>query len=344
MKILINVSNNLFTKIKNLVESDKYSSVSDFFLAAGENQLLLEDTHSEGPIEMNMEDAAVEVSSKLMTSKKDLFIPRRELITSVEMPKDKQLKYEKTTSLVDMYLWGQINRIFPLKISLRVLSNFIVEKNTQYVDLEEYAKKTVKVAHIVRKQLVEKTQHITGKKDSLWAGLPDGRPKSIARYRCHFLAYLRKDDIIEGGLGRLKFVNLTRNDNKVFIGITKHGLDFSVLTNPILDKNIYNSGSLSEEEKQYYLSYISTNVSYEKQAFIDVLELINKGITHLSSLNNELGKIWKAYKSEAIVNTQRNGIISRLVELGLVGKVKKGIEVEYKITDEGSRFIKNSAK
>lgn len=337
MKIVIDIPNNLFERIKHINESGKIPSISDFFLVAAENQLSLENASLEK--HQNIILPIDSIATK--TREKWLILPKKEFVRTVEMPKNNQLIHPETSTEEVSFIWGQINRIFPLKIGLRVLSNMLVEKNDDYIELEEFSAEASQVAQKIRKLLVEKTQHISGKKDSLWAGLPaENSGESMQRYKSLFLAYLRKDNIIEGGLGKLKFINLIRKEDKqTYIGITEPGLEFCLLENPILDKNEYNINALSEHEIEFYLKHISMFVPGEKKAFIDILNLLNKGITRIISLNSELEKLWPQNWSKSVINTQRNGVISRLFELGMVKKVKTGIEVEYIITKSGKSFI-----
>ena len=62
-------------------------------------------------------------------------------------------------------------------------------------------------------------------------------------------------------------------------------------------------------------------------------ERINK------ELKKEFGQIWSA--SDAVINTQRSGLMARMFELDLIDKDKKGIGagVIYKITDRGKTFL-----
>ena len=103
------------------------------------------------------------------------------------------------------------------------------------MNLEEYSNITSEIAQQIRRILKEKAQKTSGKKEMLWAALPkENSDKSIIRFQNQFLGYLRKDNIIEGGLGRLKFANLIpKGDGHVQIGITAPGLEFCLIENPI---------------------------------------------------------------------------------------------------------------
>jgi predicted transcriptional regulator len=56
-------------------------------------------------------------------------------------------------------------------------------------------------------------------------------------------------------------------------------------------------------------------------------------------LKKEFGGIWAA--SDAVINTQRAGLMARMFELGLIEKEKDGVKVNYKISDKGKSFLGN---
>jgi predicted transcriptional regulator len=346
MRLLIDISINLYNKIKSSIEVGKYPSYSDFFAISAENQLMLEKNLSNIPFDKIVPQSKEISKTETLDNveKKLLMIFKKEAVKTAETPMLSQLLYPGLKSENELYLWGQINRILPIKLGLRVLSNMLIEKNSGYIDLEEYRKTTAKIAQSLRQILEEKTLSISGKKDALWIGLPEAKSdkadKSIDRFKNQFLGYLRKDNVIEGALGRLKFANIWFTENKrICIGITNSGLEFAILENPVLDKNVYDLGSLSDAEKDYYIKHITANIPNEKKMFIDILKLIKEGTSDLTSLNEKLSNIWPNTWTPAVVNTYRSGTTARLVELGLVEKVKKGIEVEYIITKAGKDFL-----
>jgi len=56
-----------------------------------------------------------------------------------------------------------------------------------------------------------------------------------------------------------------------------------------------------------------------------------------SELNKEFAELWGA--SDAVVNTQRAGLMARMFELGLLEKEKNGIYVTYHISEFGKSFL-----
>jgi len=100
--------------------------------------------------------------------------------------------------------------------------------------------------------------------------------------------------------------------------------------------------SFYDEEVAFYIDHISKNVIGEYCAIKWLLEKLFKGITDREKIHQELkkdyGAIWKT--SDAVINTQRTGLISRVFELGLLAKERQGTEVKYVITEKGKLFIK----
>ena len=50
-----------------------------------------------------------------------------------------------------------------------------------------------------------------------------------------------------------------------------------------------------------------------------------------------IGEIWSA--SDAVINTQRAGLMARMFELGLIEKKKMGVRVFYNISEKGKIFL-----
>jgi len=71
-------------------------------------------------------------------------------------------------------------------------------------------------------------------------------------------------------------------------------------------------------------------------------EEIYIGLTDSGSINKELRRematAWEE-TSEAVVNTQRASLIAIIFEFGLIDKENKGINVVYKITELGNKFL-----
>jgi hypothetical protein len=145
---------------------------------------------------------------------------------------------------------------------------------------------------------------------------------------------------IEGAPGALKLLNIFENDEgSQVVGLTVVGLQFASLKNPILDEGTFES-SLSREESIFYMKKIIENLSREKELNISVLKAINDGKSSPSELNEAICYLSRGW-SEAMVNTIRAGAISRQNELGLIKRSKKGVLVNYALTQLGRDILSN---
>jgi len=260
------------------------------------------------------------------------------------MPNFSNLSYSlMETDEKKCWLWGQVNKIFPMKLGLRIL--LVLLNSDQWTDFDKFANKAADIA-LAYGEMIRGYEKKTSKKGSekISTALPAIKKevfKSKMRYKNHFLAYIRKDTKLDGALSFLRFINLKRDEKEnILIGITEEGLNFASLKNPIIDFNILER-SLDSKEIDFYLKHISKNVKGEYTAIKWVLDKLFKGINNREDMNKELkkdmGEIWN--NSEAFINTQRAGLMARMFELGLIDKEKHGINVVYKISNHGKNFL-----
>jgi hypothetical protein len=244
------------------------------------------------------------------------------------------------------WLWGQVNKILPIKMGLRVL--YAALDSGQWIDLEGYRNKAADAAAdfgtMIRKYEDKKNKL---RDEKISAGLPGQEEfKSKVRYKSHFLAYMRKEGALDGAMPYLRFVNLNKDEKgRILIGLTEPGLNFAKLDNPVIDHQDFETG-FNEKEVDFYLDHISKNVRGECSAIKWLLNKLVNGLKEREEINEELkkelGQIWQA--SDAVINTQRAGLMARMFELGLIDKEKKGVGagVVYKITDRGKKFLQQT--
>ena len=337
MKYIMNLPEHILSEIRRLIEKNKYKDVASFLLTAAENQLFLE--HEEEEV-LDHGSAPKELPKESM----DLLLFRDLAdVEVINMPSQKQYLYPAVDQEEKLGpLWGQINRIFPMKVGLRVLASML-KTNGQYVELKDFQNQATLVARSYGLDLRREDKRRGRPRDSAHAtGLPilDDEAKSRKRYQAHFLAYLREDDVIEGALGRLKFVNLKRNrEGTGLIGITREGLEFASLKSPRLDNDTSQERTLSESEIEFYLKHVLHNIPGERKAIGQILKHISTGISTPGQLNDKFGDDYADHKwSYEVLSTNRSGLISRLRELGLVDRIRKGKEVTYAITQRGQAW------
>ncbi len=340
MKYIVDVPIVQIEKIKKLINAGKYRNIQEFAQVSIENQLFIENSNNEEFLEPHVSNHFIETSNKPKEEDKAQagknFLSRdvQEISTSQTPPPNK---------IRQSCLWGQYNRIFPIKVTLRILANYIKYFGTN-IDLESFQEEAANIAREIGKKLQiidEKNNRYRDERFS--TGFPTGNDeyKAKSRFKMHFIGYLTKDNIIEGAPGSLGFVDIFRGENgKVTIGITKEGLDFALMENPFLDSENVDA-ILSGAEKEYYINHVFSNVKAEAAAMHLVLSSIKKGADNPDFLNEKIRPLNGGW-SDDVVNTMKVGLVSRLFELNLIAKQRQGLHVKYSLTSKGEHLVSGS--
>ncbi|PIP68371.1 MAG: hypothetical protein COW92_01665 [Candidatus Omnitrophica bacterium CG22_combo_CG10-13_8_21_14_all_43_16] len=387
MRYVIDVTQKQVDYISRLVNLGRYSSTAQFILTAMENQLYIEEGDEVTKLPTNkLANGNSTIHIKEYTNNPTDYpgidvdvVPsltdiRSNKVKTMSYPRFEDLacsiKRGKTLNESDAWLWGQVNRIFPIKLGLRILLASLGKEET--VELESFRTKAGEIALAYGKMLRGHERHEKKiRVERVSAGLPidisdneyreltiaklgkntrvgeidaylqQEEFKSTNRYRAQFLASMRKDGKLEGAMPYLRFVSLKKHeDGKVYIGVTNAGLDFACLKNPIIDDKNFDA-SLADKEKEYYLEHVYKNVKGEHAAIQWLLKKIESGINRREQINDrlkaELNPKWE--DSDLVINTQRAGLMARMFELGLIGRDKEGVSVEYKVTTNGMQLI-----
>jgi len=347
MKYVIDIPKNLIDKVRQVLSKGEYENINELIITALENQVMLEEGEkiqedlfsTVMKIPKNFQVKTKEKQEKLDISK---WISMENLsnIKTFPMPEIKDLEYPKK-KYEDLWLWGQINRIFPIKLGLRILGNLQQERE-EFVPLREFHKKAGEIARGFSLQLDKIDNELKRKRDErVSTALPIGEKEEKAelRYRTHFLASKRTDGILDGAMARLRFANIQSPiNNGDQIGVSEEGLDFAKLKNPILDNSLNSEQTLSEKEIDFYLQHITNYVPEELSPLRQILEIIRNGTSSVTEIDTEIKKV-KSDWTDIVVTTQRSGALGRMNELGLLKKNKKGIKVIYQISEKGEKFL-----
>lgn len=342
MKYVIDISQKQAEKIENFIKKGLYNSFAQFISTSLENQIYIEESDSY-KLTTNSETQKTENyplrTNKIFDNYKLDGIRNSPKTTSIPSFSQLCISLQKIEE-EKIWLWGQINRILPIKIGLRVL--YVLLGNEQWIYLEKYKEQAANIA-VEFGNTIRNYENSRGKlrDEKISAGLPEGNDKSKTRYQAHFLAYMRGDGKLDGAMCFLRFVNLDNNDKRrVKIGITEPGLNFARLENPVIDNNNFEQ-SLSEKEVNFYLEHIIKYVKSESSAMKWLLNELVNGTTQREAINidlrKELGNIWNV--TDPVINTQRAGLMARMFELGLIEKGKMGVKVNYKINNKGRIFL-----
>ncbi len=358
MKYLIEITQRQFEEIKRLISQDKYLDLAQFIDAAVENQLHIEKSD---PAQEYRPLGAQVLADNISSFKSDqaespkVFVQQpadkhclglaalpRDTKT-VEPPADADLRFIFPEAGPEKnWLWGQVNRIFPIKIGIRYLAAALGENQT--IDLNAFRETDLRCPALIEERLrnYEKSRGIDRDK-CISTGLPGATAndyKSHERYRNQFLAVYRKDGKLDGALPLHKFVNIVVENGKPRIGLTKAGLDFALLENPVLDKEDF-SVSLSEAERDFYITHMRNNMPGEYGGVRWILSVIKEGKSRdeiNAAMSEHFGNTWNNPSAE-FITTQRAGMIARISELGLITKEKSGVKVRYFVSEKGLSLI-----
>lgn len=346
-KYIIEIPGDNITKIRTLIALKRYKSVPEFATIAIENQLIMEESgeeilpnNSESLID---ETALVNKSTALEPTKIITPIASSKLI-SLPNSKVKVVPLPNSDQISTSQLWGQYNKLLPLKLALRVLAN-MVDNNEGFVNLISFQDTASDIAREIGLKLLKYESEIERPHgEKLSAGLPIGKSefKTKLRFKNQFIGYMNKNGFIEGAIGALSFVNMKRDSKgDTFIGLTEPGRQFASIANPILDTNTEKPDTVfSDDEINFYLKHIQIYLPKEVEIIKFVMDNIYQGINKPDALTTKI-KEWNNDWSDDVANTMRSGIISRLFDLRLIQKEKEGLFVTYHLTKEGEQYVRN---
>lgn len=233
-------------------------------------------------------------------------------------------------------LWGQYNRIFPMKLVVRRLAIVLDETGEARAPYEEFREKTATVARAYGFRLQEADEKLgRGRGEKFSAAFPTGDKvdRSLDRFETHFVGQFDQSGNLTGALPNLQFVDIDV-ESETF-GLTSAGLTFAQIENPLLDEDIESEMSLSDSERRFYLDHVASEHEAEAEAMEVVAKAIANGIDRpdpLSERVSEFSDDWSA----AQASTVRSGLVGRMHELGLVTRKRVGSRgIGYELTDLG---------
>jgi len=338
MRAIIELPEYLVREARKLIGEGRYSDLSSFIVASIENQLTLEKSDIESGTVLVKEGAEGwgDGKSPSLTTQASHAQGDYSGLQAFEYPEWKGRGEED-------WLWGQINKVLPIKFVLRLLANEM-RNNERPPLLEEFTKSAAAAGRafgLGLEKVDEREEHAWGERLSTAFPISDKVDRALARFGSQFVGYVGGDGQISGALVELKFGNIIGRDGDARIGLTQAGLQLAQLTNPVLDERDY-SRPLSEEEIDFYLDHITRRVPWEAAAFKVILSILADGITGREEVNREITNRLSVPWSKAHVNTERAGSMARMFQLGLLDRERDGIKVEYKVTERGMRWQRNS--
>jgi hypothetical protein len=267
---------------------------------------------------------------------------------------------------------GYCNRILPVKFVLRIFAMLTLnceafdrdngwdieaEFDEDGILLEDLREKAWKTASYAREKLILmdkslSTDHVNPLewRPKISVGFPGGETtqkstKSKERFVSQFVGSKRKNEL-SGALFDMGFANLSsfgigKKLRVTFdsIWFTPEGWRFAMMENPVIDQTEgWEEGNrFSDEEVKFLLAHFQKNVPAEWGFLKEIAGLIDSGDNRPSALEGSIIKNrgWETTKASMM----RNGALSRMQELGLISRKKKGREVTYTLTESGKSYF-----
>jgi hypothetical protein len=358
MKVVIDISDGLLERVGEAVNVGSYENTQEFVSVALENQVELELSSTADSEVMTIEEA---IDVKKDGGQQDLLTPEKN-ITRSEASTDWLLQREdydtvqtvnppKKVRLDDGPLWGQYNRIFPVKLTVRALANQLRKRledqpqdgndDHRWISLNHFSELAADIGREHGLKIKEADENNSrGQGEKLSAALPigDDPEKSKERFQTHFVGHAEQGGDLTGAAPHLLLVNIPE-DSPGYIGITDAGLEFAELWNPLIDGDVGANKSLSGDEVAFYLQHLREHLPTEFNAMVLTSEAIKEGDNRPESLSSRIASLNKDW-SEAQASTVRSGLVSRMYELGLVERERVGQRgIAYRLTNEGQEVL-----
>ncbi len=246
---------------------------------------------------------------------------------------------------VDRWIFGQHNKILPVKASCRALAALCHDaRGIPLKVAADIAAQAAKLGDYLRQI---DTSHMISRDDALALAFPstgsEAGDKARLRFANQFVASANKQGQLSGLPVDLKLVNYI-SAKETRLSLTGAGWQFAALPNPILDRSAGDTvAKFSDEEIEFLVGHIRANVPVEDSAYRTVIRALNEGANTPEKLDDYLAKFVPNRTDKpftrAFLTTQRSGVISRMSDLGMVTRRREGIKVTYVATDRAMEYF-----
>jgi hypothetical protein len=241
----------------------------------------------------------------------------------------------------DDRIFGQVNRLFPMKLACRWLATASVTEG-KWPKYDGISDRMADDAATVG-SLLERWDNEAGRKrdDQLATGLPRrGNSSSRDRFLSQFVARVtRAGEIYPGAICQYGFAQFEGSA----IVLSEQGLAFAEIDNPILDaKDSKSPAALSSAEADFLVHQVLTWVPSERDDMQNILVAVKEGkVTPpelISAVQSKFPRDW----TENTVLTHNSGLVARLAELRLLRRQWQGRHVQYELGDKVEEFLNMS--
>lgn len=310
--VLLNLDRGTYGRIRKLVGKGDFESVEAFLSLATRNQLMLEEASGEraGRLEFGAAARAPQPAGWAHCAVEEHLL----------------VEGSPTQDL----LWGQIYRLLPMKLVVRVLARRIASDSLVLDDVaDSISTAALQLGDWLSDQQEPKRDRSTPSLAVAWPNRKRHEEASRARFVAQYVGRIDKSGVLHG-LGRdLGFLGL--REDGCTIALTKSAVAFSEMENPVID-GFSPSVAFSDEERLFLATHIAQDLPAEAAHMRHVLEILGKNGGRPSWLDEKLRPFYEAHSaasSSKEVSLMRSGVIGRMGELGLVATERTGTKAVY---------------
>jgi DNA-binding transcriptional ArsR family regulator len=248
-------------------------------------------------------------------------------------------------------LWGQVNRLFPIKLACRWIAVASAEAGS-WLSYDAISDGLVRDAASLGSNLSTFDATAQRKRDELLAtGLP--RKANLASHDRFLSQYIarttRAGDIYPGAICQYALA-VFHGDQ---LGLTKAGLALAHFVNPVLDLEPHsaisklsdgNTTTLSNQERLFLIEQVINFVPGELHDLTIVLEAIFAGHATPDDLLTAVGRHLPREWSPMMTRTHVSGVVARLTEMGLIRRKWEGRNTRYEQTPLSARLAREESR
>ncbi len=250
--------------------------------------------------------------------------------------------------LLERWIFGQYNRLLPVKASCRALAH-LLDGKPNGVSLDEATSRISEEALYLGRFLAHRDKENGTKRDEALSTAfpsPDREiEKSRLRYANQFVASISKQGKVSGLLTDLKLINHIGTKNPR-LKLTEAGWDFAKLRNPVFDGDTPGTTQkFTAEERSFLLNHISSSVPAEDFAYRTIMAAVEGG-AHTpdkldTALQEHVSQDTGRNLTKSFLASQRSGAVSRMADLKLITRERDGVKVFYVVTDLGNQYTQD---
>ncbi len=266
-------------------------------------------------------------------------------LPSEGLPYARPLAHESSGGTAAERVWGQVNRLFPIKFAVRWLAQLgwerLGDQAGRWLGLADVQERIARDAALMGSYLEKADQQAGRQRDEqLATGLPRlGNSASQDRFVSQIIARTtRSGDVYPGAIYQYGLAEFDDGH----IGLTKEGMQLAALRNPILDE-ADEAGALLEPERDFFLFLTRQYLQGEARELRRVLRSVLDGHATPDSLHAAVRPTLPDEWTAVMARTHITGLVSRAAELGLLLRRWLGRNVSYEVTAVGNTFVQEGA-